>query len=94
MPARPVLVATVATALALAAASTARADRICVVADPSGTPLNVRSQPDGVILGALHNGAAVRLIDVTSDGAGRPWAFIQPRRGKAGWVYRRYLDCD
>ena len=73
----------------------ARADRLCVVADPSGTPLNVRSGPHGRILGALHNGAAVRLLDSTRDETGRPWAFVAPRHGgRSGWVYRGYIECE
>jgi hypothetical protein len=73
----------------------ARADRLCVVADPSGTPLNVRSAPYGRILGALNNGAPVRLLDTSRDDGGRPWAYVAPRgAGKAGWVYREYIECE
>lgn len=44
----------------------------CVVNDPSGTPLNVRTQPRGSILGALHNGVRVRIVDTAHDENGRP----------------------
>lgn len=78
-----------------AGAGSAWADRTCVVADPSGTPLNVRSAPGGRILGALHNGAAVRLLDSSRDETGRPWAFVAPTHGgKSGWVYRGYIECE
>jgi len=45
----------------LALAMSARANEVCTVADPSGTPLNVRSQPkpNGSILGALNNDTSV-----------------------------------
>jgi Bacterial SH3 domain len=64
----------------------------CRVADPSGTPLNVRSAPKsgGSILGALNNGTIIKALEVRSD-----WVRIRPHNGpgKAGWVYAKYLDC-
>lgn len=65
----------------------------CVVADPSGTPLNVRAAPHGRILGALSNGARLTILDYASDDAGRRWVYVTPRAGKSGWVFRDYLDC-
>jgi hypothetical protein len=43
------------------------AGHVCLVADPSGTPLNIRNQPNGTILGALHNDAEVVVVDLTRD---------------------------
>jgi hypothetical protein len=67
----------------------------CRVADPTGTPLNIRTFPDGkTIVGTLKNGAPVRILD-TKD----KWAYIGllPEENKTvvptGWVYREYLDC-
>ena len=40
----------------------------CVVNDPTGTPLNVRTRPNGAIVGALYNG-------VTAPPYDRPWLF-------------------
>jgi uncharacterized protein YraI len=66
----------------------------CIVEDPTGTPLNVRSGPNGPMLGALHNGALVRILDTTSDERGSRWAYIAPvEAGKRGWVYGAYLRC-
>lgn len=71
------------------------ADQICITQDPSGTPLNVRARPYGPILGALNNGVQVRLLDMASDREGKPWAYIVPKSaGRAGWVYREYIDCN
>jgi hypothetical protein len=68
--------------------------QVCVVNDPTGTPLNVRSRPNGPILGALYNGAAVQVLDSTFDSSGRRWAYIAPlEAGKRGWVFRAYLNC-
>jgi hypothetical protein len=65
----------------------------CVVADPTGTPLNVRSKPNGTILGALHNDTRVIVTDSTVA-SGRVWSKIVPiETGKVGWVFRSYLDC-
>jgi hypothetical protein len=63
----------------------------CRVADPTGTPLNVRSAPRrGSILGALTNGTIVKVLEVRGD-----WVRIKPYNspGKAGWVYVEHLDC-
>ncbi len=68
--------------------------RDCVVNDPTGTPLNVRARPNGPILGALHNGAVVEILDSTFDHRGRPWSYIAPiEAGKRGWVFREFLNC-
>jgi len=66
----------------------------CIVADPTGTPLNVRVRPGGAIVGALHNGVAVDVLNSAFDSRGSRWVYISPREaGKAGWVFRDYLDC-
>jgi hypothetical protein len=73
----------------LALAMSARANEVCTVADPSGTPLNVRSQPNGSILGALNNDTSV----VVKERRGQ-WASIVPESaGKSGWVWAEYLNC-
>ena len=66
----------------------------CVVADPTGTPLNVRERPNGRIIGALFNGVVVYVRDLTVDAGGQRWAYVVPlKEGKSGWVFRPYLDC-
>jgi hypothetical protein len=66
---------------------------VCHVDDPTGTPLNVRSTPNGPILGALSNDTVVTVVDTTLT-RGQKWARIVPEIGKPGWVFRNYLDCD
>src|SRR5215831_1675923 len=64
----------------------------CTVQEDLATPLNVRSRPNGPILGALHNGSTVFVSDLTAD---RKWAKIVPaEKGKSGWVFREYLICE
>lgn len=64
----------------------------CLVADPTGTMLNVRSSPNGRIVARLRNGTAVQL-----ESGDETWAKIRIRRNGRwvilGWVYFQYLDC-
>ena len=63
----------------------------CTVDDPTGTPLNVRSRPNGAILGALNNGAAVFVSDLIVDGRGRKWAKVVPLdEGKSGGCFGNF----
>ena len=48
--------------LLVVAIATTAAAQTCVVDDPTGTPLNVRTSPNGAILGALYNGAVVLVL--------------------------------
>ena len=59
----------------------------CTVADPSGTPLNVRKGPNGPIVGALNNGILVVIRGRRGD-----WVNVVPHEapGKSGWVWREY----
>jgi uncharacterized protein YraI len=78
----------------LATMATSAWAQYCTVTDPTGTPLNVRVQPNGPILGALHNGTTVQVLQTTVDASGRPWVFVAPQEaGKNGWVFGAYLTC-
>ena len=57
--------------------TSAWADTSCVVSDSTGTPLNVRSRPNGPILGGLHNGTRVSMSDMVTVN-GRQWAKVRP----------------
>ena len=79
--------------LVVAIATPAEA-QTCVVNDPTGTPLNVRTSPNGAILGALYNGAVVQVLKVIFDKRGRSWALVVPLEpGKQGWVFGAFLTC-
>jgi hypothetical protein len=79
-------------AMALASASGAQAG--CIVADPSPTPLNVRTAPYGRIVGTLDNGQGVSILDSSIDNQGRPWVYVADDTGSPlGWVYREYVVC-
>jgi hypothetical protein len=83
-----------AAAMAFIAATTfAHAD--CIVADPTPTPLNVRTAPNGRIIGTLANGQAVAIIDNANDAQMRPWVYVaDAETGRPiGWVFREYVVC-
>jgi len=84
---------TLIVALLLCANVSARAQ--CIVADPTPTPLNVRTAPYGRIIGTLHNGQSVDIIDHATDGQSQPWVYVSDPDSSSpiGWVYRRYIVC-
>ncbi|MBL8587609.1 MAG: SH3 domain-containing protein [Methylobacteriaceae bacterium] len=84
-----------ALAVLLALPAPLQAGELCRVADPTGTPLNVRTAPNFKIVGALRNGTRVEILQVVRGDDGKQWAFIADAAdGRAhGWVFRSYLDC-
>ncbi len=64
----------------------------CIVADPTGTPLNVRSAPQGPVLSTLRNGTAVVVVEEQALG-GKRWAKVTADGEARGWVFASYLDC-
>jgi hypothetical protein len=82
--------------LAIAAVlATSAANAECIVADPSPTPLNVRTAPYGRIIGTLVDGQIVSIIDRSTDRSGTPWVYVADANGvPLGWIYRPYIDCE
>ncbi|CAN7387300.1 SH3 domain-containing protein [Bradyrhizobium sp. LjRoot220] len=65
----------------------------CVVADPTGTPLNIRTSPNGKIVGKIANGERIRISDQTTEN-GKQWAYISNAASRPiGWVFRKFLVC-
>lgn len=83
--------------LVLAAGGPADSRTICKVADPTGSPLNVRDQPNGRVINALRNGREVFIRDASYDEEGKPWVLVdgvyQGRYRTWGWVVREFLAC-
>jgi hypothetical protein len=75
----------------------AKAENVCQVTDPTGTPLNVRDQPNGKVINTLKNGRDVYIEEISYDTQGRPWAKISGYyNGKYrvwGWVLREFVSC-
>lgn len=77
------------------AAGPALAQSSCYVSDPTGTPLNIRIEPNGRVVGTIPNGAQVTISEARRDERGRAWVFIRDLdsgRG-IGWVFRSFLNC-
>jgi hypothetical protein len=88
------LVATAALAASLFA-STAFAHAECTVADPTPTPLNVRTAPNGRVIATLDNGQSVYIIDHTLDRQSRAWVYVGDSETDKplGWVFREFIVC-
>jgi hypothetical protein len=74
--------------------STAADPVSCRVADPTGTPLNVRAEPGGEIFATLRNGTVVRALGQRMH-KGKPWLYVEKWSGDnaVGWVFDAYMAC-
>jgi hypothetical protein len=93
---RSVAVTTLTLVAVLASmASPVWAQARCRVMDPTGTPLNVRTGPNGSIIDRLPNGFLVSIMSITYDRGGRPWALVSrfDNGRRIGWVYREFIAC-
>ena len=70
----------------------------CKVLDYSGTPLNVRSTPNGKkIVATLKNETKVEILKETQDSQDRTWSYIRLKQKNAkplGWVLTDKLFCE
>jgi hypothetical protein len=67
----------------------------CTVADPTGTPLNIRDRPNGAIIGSLPNGFPVEIARSAIQ-PGTNWVQIASAGGDqpTGWVFLPYIECS
>ncbi|HEV7304966.1 SH3 domain-containing protein [Ensifer sp.] len=79
-------------ALVLMASEASGAAIECTVADPTGTPLNVRDAPNGRVVATLANGTRVRETEERHLN-GKRWSAVSAKAGAIGWVFSAYLDC-
>jgi hypothetical protein len=89
---------------ALTSVASAETAVFCEI-DDFDPPTGVRTQPNtGALVGLLHNGDQVRIIDrarAATNGrwpAGSLWDFVEVREGTEwrpfGWVYDRTVRCQ
>ena len=79
--------------LVLSTGGPARGTEIaCTVADPTGTPLNIRDAPNGRVVMTLSNGTKVTKTGERNLG-GKRWSLVANEAGALGWAFSAYLDC-
>lgn len=73
---------------------------LCTVVDPTGTALNIRSGPDGKIVGTAVKGTTLEFIDHQSV-KGKKWARVgrydpntDALNAIGGMVFAAYIACD
>ncbi len=67
---------------------------ICIVNDPTDTPLNVRETPnDPVILASLPSGPRVIPYKIGYDERNRYWVLVGDSKQPWGWVFGSYVSC-
>ncbi|WP_219725440.1 SH3 domain-containing protein, partial [Fischerella thermalis] len=70
-----------------------KAQTVCKVTDPTGTPLNVRKSPNGQIIGTIENNTEVDIYEIVRDEKNRPWAKVGFEGRVWGWVFREFISC-
>ena len=92
---RNTLLGALAGAMLLLTAGSALAQGVCYVSDPTDTPLNIRIEPNGRVVGVIANGTQVTISESRRGDGGRVWVFIRNLdTGQGiGWVYRNFLNC-
>ncbi|HMT07551.1 MAG TPA: SH3 domain-containing protein [Pyrinomonadaceae bacterium] len=64
----------------------------CVVTGTNNTPLNVRSTPNGRVIGSLKLGAHILAYGIEQDNYGDNWTKIKFKRGY-GFVSTQFVSC-
>jgi len=74
-----------------------KAEKVCLVTDPTDSPLNVRDRPNGEIINALKNGREVYIHEIALDEQNRSWAkvggYYEGEYRIWGWVFREFISC-
>jgi hypothetical protein len=69
----------------------------CVVADPTGTPLNIRTGPNGPIVATARNGTRIQVFEGEEryDGQNRPWYLVALPTSSApdGYAFAAFIRC-
>ena len=81
--------------LSASAAGACGGPPVCTVIDPTGTPLNIRTEPNGEILGTWANGVRVRPYEQKTHN-GKVWYAVErlAEDNAEGWVFDPYLGCE
>jgi Bacterial SH3 domain len=84
-----------AVAICVVGLTAASAQDRCRVMDPTGTPLNVRTTPNGHIVSTLSNGTLITILDRTSDSRGKSWVYVgnYENNKPIGWIFLEFIAC-
>ena len=93
---RKTIVTTAFALIALAAGAPAHAaTTVCVVADPTGTPLNIRMHPNGETVARMRNDEKLLVFfeGTMTDSCGRVWYQVAITTSAApdGYVFAEYV---
>ncbi len=73
---------------------------VCTVADPTGTPLNIRLAPNGPVVGTAKNGTELMFVE-HREVDGKLWALVERFEDgelvadfDGAWVFGDYLVCS
>ena len=83
--------------LAILAVATPAAALDCRVADPTGTPLNIRLTPNGRVVATARNGSPIQVFagEDRRDRQGRLWHYVALPGSSApdGYAIASYIRC-
>lgn len=69
----------------------------CRVADPTGTSLNIRMEPNGKVVATVRNGESIQVFsgEEKTDRDGRLWYYVALRTSSApdGYAFAAYIRC-
>jgi hypothetical protein len=69
----------------------------CIVADPTGTPLNIRLTPNGRIVATARKGTRIQVFEGEEkyDDQKRAWYFVALPTSSApdGYALAAYINC-
>ena len=69
----------------------------CIVADPTGTPLNIRLTPNGKIVATARKGTRIQVFEGEEkyDDQKRAWYFVALPTSSApdGYALAAYINC-
>lgn len=76
--------------------SSRREGLLCRVQEPKGMPLNVRTSPNGTVVGTLPNGTGVSIFDQTRDRRSQTWVYVKRASDDQplGWVFGDSIHCS
>ncbi|MEA2904358.1 MAG: hypothetical protein QOI12_1745 [Alphaproteobacteria bacterium] len=69
----------------------------CIVADPTGTPLNIRLEPNGRVVATARTGTRIQVFEGEEkyDNQNRPWYSVALPTSSApdGYALAAYIRC-